>query len=238
MGRWPPVTKLHFQNHRQNQRPLRRLLIDISLQIHANLFLNHRPVRPLLQIRILHRPRHTFPRPRQHLVPVLAHQSARHNLRRRLHSSRVLVNRDNRNHHTLFRQMFPVAHHNLFNLLSEPESTNTRPAGTGSRRNVPSRHPIPSIPPSEPESTSTRPAGTGSRRNAPSSVNSTHFPSSSSKISPLTTPNWCASAACRNKCRYSPCTGIKYFGFTSCSSNFCSSWLACPETCIGPAELS
>src|SRR5258708_3027015 len=93
-----------------------------------------------------------------------------------------------------------------------------------------SRTTISSISSSEPESTSTRPAGTGSRRNAPSSVNSTPFPSSTSKISPLTTPNWCASAACRNKCRYSPCTGIKYFGFTSCSSNFCSSWLACPET--------
>src|ERR1700719_1344379 len=93
-----------------------------------------------------------------------------------------------------------------------------------------SRTTISSISSSEPQSPSARPADTGSRRNAPSSVNSTHFPSSSSIISPLTTPNWCASAACRNKCRYSPCTGIKYFGFTSCSSSFCSSWLACPDT--------
>jgi hypothetical protein len=40
----------YFQNHGQNQRTLRSLLVEESLQIHADLLLDHAPVRLLLGV--------------------------------------------------------------------------------------------------------------------------------------------------------------------------------------------
>ena len=46
-----------------------------------------------------------------------------------------------------------------------------------------------------------------------------------------------AVSLCAINCLYSPWTGIKYFGFASASIIFCSSWHACPDTCIASSEL-
>jgi hypothetical protein len=46
-----------------------------------------------------------------------------------------------------------------------------------------------------------------------------------------------ASRACSIMCRYSPCTGTKYFGRTSVWTIFSSSCAACPRTCTSAMRL-
>src|ERR1700677_2381145 len=50
--------KSDLQNHRQNQRPPARALLDVSLQIIANLLFDHAVVRLLFSRRTIQRPLH------------------------------------------------------------------------------------------------------------------------------------------------------------------------------------
>ena len=45
---------LDFQNHRQNQRTLGRMFIDVTLQVHANFFLDDAPVGFFFGVGLLH----------------------------------------------------------------------------------------------------------------------------------------------------------------------------------------
>src|SRR5882672_10869610 len=200
--------RLHFEDDGKNQGPLGGLLADVAFQVHADFFLDDAPVGFFFGVGFFDGLQDDQPRAGNKFLAVVAHQAARHDFRMRFHLARVFVDRDDRHDDPVFGKMFSIANHDVFDFFERTGIHDTRPAVTGSRRY------------------------------APSSVNSICWPSSTSRISPDTTPNWCARAAWRKRCRNSPCTGMKYFGLTSCSRSFCSSWLACPETWMIPAELS
>src|SRR5882757_3387880 len=124
---------LDLKNDGKNQGPFGGLLVDVALQVHANLFLDDAPVGFFLGVGFLDGLHNHQSRAHDQFLAVVAHQTARHDFRTRITTS--------------------------------------------------------SISSSEPESTHTRPAVTGSRRRAPSSVNSIGRPSSTSRISCETAPS-------------------------------------------------
>ena len=78
-----------------------------------------------------------------------------------------------------------------------------------------------------PESIHTRPTGTDSRCRAPSeSISSTSPLSSRNDASRPLLFKCSLNCKWRESCRYSPCTGTKYFGRSKLSTNFSSSSLA------------
>src|SRR2546422_90510 len=84
--------------------------------------------------------------------------------------------------------------------------------------------------PTDLPSTRTRPAGKRPTTCAAVFVTSTPVPSSIRKIRSGSRPTDSASRAWLRRCRYSPCTGMKYRGRVRFSISFRSSWLAWPET--------
>ena len=79
-------------------------------------------------------------------------------------------------------------------------------------------------------STYTTPEATFSPRRAPRSSISTESPLVMTNAFPGATPRSIAMRAWRTSIRYSPWTGMKYFGRRMLRSSFSSSWLACPDT--------
>src|SRR5207244_1272100 len=84
--------------------------------------------------------------------------------------------------------------------------------------------------PTDLPSTRTRPAGKRPTTCAAVFVTSTPVPSSIRKTRSGSRPTDSASRAWLRRCRYSPCTGMKYRGRVRFSISFRSSWLAWPET--------
>ena len=81
-------------------------------------------------------------------------------------------------------------------------------------------------------STNTTPVCTFSVAIALSWEISKTWPVSNVNTFDLSIPNFKAKSLWCFRCLYSPCTGIKYLGFTNVWINFNSSLYACPDTCI------
>ena len=79
-------------------------------------------------------------------------------------------------------------------------------------------------------STSTLPLWTVLVNSALSSLISNTLPFCNIMMLSLSIPILWAVSLWAINCLYSPCTGIKYFGFDNAIINFCSSWQACPDT--------
>src|SRR6266702_7914231 len=72
---------LDFENHGKNQRPLGSLLVDVTFEVHANLFLDDAPVGFFLGVRLLDGLHNHNSRADDQFLAVVAHQSARHYFR-------------------------------------------------------------------------------------------------------------------------------------------------------------
>jgi len=63
---------LHLKNYRQYQRTLRRLLVEVALQLDTDLFFDDTPVCFFLRCRLIHSPQHDFAGSPENFVAVFA----------------------------------------------------------------------------------------------------------------------------------------------------------------------
>src|SRR5260370_7376328 len=107
----PPISSTEsrsdLQNHRHNQRPAAGTLLDVALQIVADLLLDHAIVGLFLVARTIQRPLHNLPRLGDHLVIVDRH-AADHDLRRVLHLAAPPSHHDHRQPYTVSTPMISV----------------------------------------------------------------------------------------------------------------------------------
>src|SRR5215813_14519108 len=89
-------TGSHFEDDGQDQRPLRGLLVDVTLQVHANLFLDNRPIGALLRIRAMDGPENDIAGAGNQVIAVVAHEAARDDFRVRFEFAAVFVYGDDR----------------------------------------------------------------------------------------------------------------------------------------------
>src|SRR5690348_1098480 len=107
-----------FEDDGQNQRPLWCLLVEVTFQVDANLFFDDAPVGLFLWRRLLDCTDDDVAGAGDDLLAVVGTQEAAgNNFRRDAHQTGIFVNRDDRHHNSIFRQMLPVADYYLFDFF-------------------------------------------------------------------------------------------------------------------------
>src|SRR5258706_5395157 len=115
--RAPNGWDLNFENYRQDKRALGSLLADVALEVHANFFLDDRPVGTFFGVRSVDGAQYDVTGTGDEVAAVVAHKTARHDFRLRFQFAGMFVDRNDGYDHAVFRKMFAFANHHFFNFL-------------------------------------------------------------------------------------------------------------------------
>src|ERR1017187_770914 len=106
--------RLHFQDHRHDQRAAGGFLHDVPLQVRADLLLHDAPIRLFLAIRAFERLDHNLARGLGEVGAAFRYRkAAADDLGRVFDAARMAVDGDNRQHDAVFGKVAPVANYHL-----------------------------------------------------------------------------------------------------------------------------
>src|SRR5882724_10874996 len=121
----------NFEDDRKDQRALRSLLVDVTLEINADFFFDDRPVGTLFGIGRVDRTQDDIARTGDQVTAVVAHESARDDFRLRLEFAGVLVDGNDGDDDAVFGKMFAVANDDFFDFLKRAGINENPASGNG-----------------------------------------------------------------------------------------------------------
>src|SRR6516164_6834485 len=125
------VSLLDFEYDRENQRSLGGLFVDVALEIDADFFFDHRPVRALFRIGCVDSTQNDVARASDQVVAVVAHEAARDDFRLGFEFAAVLVDGDDRDHDTVFGKMPAITNDHFLDFLERTGIHQHTPRGDG-----------------------------------------------------------------------------------------------------------
>ena len=128
MSRWKGS---NFEDDRKDQRALRSLLVDVTLEINPDFLFDDGPVGALFGIGGVDRTQDDIARTGDEVTAIVAHESARDDFRLRLEFAGVFVDGDDGDDDAVFGKMFAVANDDFFDFLKRAGINENPASGNG-----------------------------------------------------------------------------------------------------------
>ena len=106
-----------FKDNGEDERTLGGLFVDVAFEIHADLFLDDRPIGALFSVGRIDGSKDDIACAGDQVTAVVTHETACDDFRLRLKFAGVLVDGDDGDNYTVFRKMTAIADDNFFDFL-------------------------------------------------------------------------------------------------------------------------